>query len=90
MVLIDRLQSLHCTQPNAREPGAAVDMIAMDFAFPLHCSCCPFYQVVFNPKDTNTFASASLDRTVKVRAAHTERTVLQVARVLALSVFVCA
>ena len=24
-------------------------------------------QVVFNPKDTNTFASASLDRTVKVR-----------------------
>ena len=23
-------------------------------------------QVVFNPKDTNTFASASLDRTVKV------------------------
>jgi hypothetical protein len=26
--------------------------------------CC--VQVVFNPKDTNTFASASLDRTVKV------------------------
>ncbi len=25
-------------------------------------------QVVFNPKDTNTFASASLDRTVKVGA----------------------
>ena len=24
-------------------------------------------QCVFNPKDTNTFASASLDRTVKVR-----------------------
>jgi hypothetical protein len=24
-------------------------------------------QVVFNPKDSNTFASASLDRTVKVR-----------------------
>ena len=24
-------------------------------------------QVVFNPKDTNTFASASLDRTIKVR-----------------------
>lgn len=23
-------------------------------------------QVVFNPKDTNTFASASLDRTIKV------------------------
>ncbi len=27
-------------------------------------------QVVFNPKDTNTFASASLDRTVKVRSMH--------------------
>lgn len=26
-------------------------------------------QCVFNPKDTNTFASASLDRTVKVLAA---------------------
>ena len=26
-------------------------------------------QCVFNPKDTNTFASASLDRTVKVRLA---------------------
>ena len=24
-------------------------------------------QVIFNPKDTNTFASASLDRTIKVR-----------------------
>lgn len=24
-------------------------------------------QLVFNPKDTNTFASASLDRTIKVR-----------------------
>ena len=23
-------------------------------------------QVLFNPKDTNTFASASLDRTIKV------------------------
>ena len=27
---------------------------------------CVHLQVVFNPKDTNTFASASLDRTVKV------------------------
>ncbi len=26
-------------------------------------------QVVFNPKDTNTFASASLDRTIKVRTS---------------------
>lgn len=26
-------------------------------------------QVTFNPKDTNTFASASLDRTIKVRSA---------------------
>jgi hypothetical protein len=26
-------------------------------------------QVVFNPKDSNTFASASLDRTVKVRCS---------------------
>jgi len=25
-------------------------------------------QVVFNPKDTNTFASASLDRTIKVNS----------------------
>ena len=24
-------------------------------------------QVVFNPKDTNTFASASLDKTIRVR-----------------------
>ena len=27
-------------------------------------------QVTFNPKDTNTFASASLDRTIKVNMAH--------------------
>ncbi len=26
----------------------------------------PLPQLVFNPKDTNTFASASLDRTIKV------------------------
>ena len=28
----------------------------------------PCMQVTFNPKDTNTFASASLDKTVKVCA----------------------
>ena len=28
--------------------------------------CCSRCQVIFNPKDTNTFASASLDRSVKV------------------------
>ncbi len=33
----------------------------------MHASeVCLWPQVVFNPKDTNTFASASLDRTVKV------------------------
>ena len=31
-------------------------------------------QVVFNPKDTNTFASASLDRTIKV-SLHVNRSV---------------
>jgi hypothetical protein len=39
---------------------------------PLCCAalCCVVrMQVVFNPKDTNTFASASLDRTVKVGTA---------------------
>ena len=30
-------------------------------------------QVVFNPKDTNTFASASLDRTVKVGLLHAHK-----------------
>lgn len=32
----------------------------------LLCAVLCYVQVVFNPKDTNTFASASLDRTVKV------------------------
>ena len=36
----------------------------LPFALP----CCVCLQLVFNPKDTNTFASASLDRTIKVRA----------------------
>ena len=36
-------------------------------------------QVTFNPKDTNTFASASLDRTIKVhnrKKGRTERNIL--------------
>lgn len=34
------------------------------------CSSRCWLQVLFNPKDTNTFASASLDRTIKVSAAY--------------------
>ena len=36
-------------------------------SFPPFSSALTPSQVVFNPKDTNTFASASLDRTIKVR-----------------------
>ena len=35
-----------------------------------HTHTFTFTQVAFNPKDTNTFASASLDRSIKVCCAH--------------------
>lgn len=49
-------------------PTAASAADTTDSPPPPHSPCPLLYpQLVFNPKDTNTFASASLDRTIKVQ-----------------------
>jgi hypothetical protein len=57
-------------QTHVKEGEASpADLPSMAYSTELCCAVLLplLLQVVFNPKDSNTFASASLDRTVKVR-----------------------